>query len=245
MSARGFVTTLTALDFRDRLLKTLGALQPILRESGVLVAGSEVPNLLEGNTQTLVVSEDVDIAIPVEHHAALKRATRTLTEFEPAAEEPSVWLPRDSELLEVNFIGLDRSLRSLDENYVFEDAELPLLVFGQLSLLQPAPPLDFAGVLVPLPRKAGLALEKLLTERSGRKGDRDLLVVAGLLQLSSFTDLDEFVDQFRRLSEEQRYNVTSNLTVLSLMSPATDMPDPTAVRDTVAELLKRLDSAVS
>jgi hypothetical protein len=33
--------------FRDRLLATLRAVEPILEVPGVLVAGSEVPNLLE------------------------------------------------------------------------------------------------------------------------------------------------------------------------------------------------------
>lgn len=35
--------------FRDRLLATLRAVEPILDVPGVLVAGSEVPNLLEAN----------------------------------------------------------------------------------------------------------------------------------------------------------------------------------------------------
>jgi methyl coenzyme M reductase subunit D len=43
--------------FRDRLLATLRAVEPILEVPGVLVAGSEVPNLLEaGAAATLVVA---------------------------------------------------------------------------------------------------------------------------------------------------------------------------------------------
>ena len=62
-----------SLEFRTRLLRTLHAIEPILREEGVLVAGSEVPNLLEpGAGATLVVSQDVDIVVPIEHHAAVK-----------------------------------------------------------------------------------------------------------------------------------------------------------------------------
>jgi hypothetical protein len=49
--------------FRDRLLATLRAVQPILDVRGVLVAGSEVPNLLEVDAaSTLVVSQDVVVA---------------------------------------------------------------------------------------------------------------------------------------------------------------------------------------
>ena len=36
-----------AMDFRARLLRTLHAVAPILEQPGVLVAGSEVTNLLE------------------------------------------------------------------------------------------------------------------------------------------------------------------------------------------------------
>jgi hypothetical protein len=45
----------------------------MLDEAGVLVVGSEVPNLLEPDAAaTLVVSQDVDLAIPVERHATVK-----------------------------------------------------------------------------------------------------------------------------------------------------------------------------
>jgi len=54
------------VDFRTSLLQTLRAIQPVLLEEGVLVAGSEVPNLLEPEARsTLVVSRDVDIAVPI------------------------------------------------------------------------------------------------------------------------------------------------------------------------------------
>jgi len=38
-------------DFRRLLLRTLQAIQPVLREPGVLVVGSEVPNLLEAGAR--------------------------------------------------------------------------------------------------------------------------------------------------------------------------------------------------
>jgi hypothetical protein len=53
--------------FRDRLLGTLRQLQPVLDVPGVLVVGSEVPNLLQPDAaSTLVVSQDVDLALPVD-----------------------------------------------------------------------------------------------------------------------------------------------------------------------------------
>lgn len=76
--------------FKDRLLATLRAVEPILDVPGVLVAGSEVPNLLEANAAaTLVVSQDVDLAIPVAAHEA----------------------PADFDQLERTYLGLPIELR--------------------------------------------------------------------------------------------------------------------------------------
>jgi hypothetical protein len=58
-------------------------------------------------------------------------------------------LPKDADLIEVNFIGWDMSGARAGETYVLED--IPVL----------------------LPRPAGLVLEKLLTDRGGEKGDLD------------------------------------------------------------------------
>jgi hypothetical protein len=41
----------TEMDFRFRLLETLRAIRPVLEEPGVLIAGSEVPNLLEAGAR--------------------------------------------------------------------------------------------------------------------------------------------------------------------------------------------------
>jgi hypothetical protein len=73
-------------------------------------------------------------------------------------EEPSVWLPLEAELLEVNYIGM-QTRGEPAETYVLEDSELPLLVFAHLSLLRPGKPLDIEGLAVPVPRPAGLLLE--------------------------------------------------------------------------------------
>ena len=60
--------------FRDRLLATIRAARPVLETSGVLVVGSEVPNLLEpGAAATLVVSQGLDLGVPVSCHAAVKQ----------------------------------------------------------------------------------------------------------------------------------------------------------------------------
>ncbi len=207
-----------------------------------MVAGSEVPNLLEPDARsTLVVSQDVDIAVSVDRHAAVKERLRDVDGLAPSREEPSVWLPKDADLIEVNFIGWDPGSARAGETYVFEDAELPLLVFGHLSLLRPGRTLMIESVLIPLPRPAGLLLEKLLTDRSGEKGDRDLLVALALLLVSEESDLMEVEAQYRGLAPDLQYAVRSGLSTLSLLEPRLQMPDPTRHRLLVADLLARLE----
>ncbi len=59
--------------FRDKLIGTLRALGPVFEEPGLLVVGSEVPNLLQaGAASTLVVSQDVGIGVPVDSLDAFK-----------------------------------------------------------------------------------------------------------------------------------------------------------------------------
>lgn len=206
--------------------------------------GSEVPNLLEHDAaSTLVVSEDVDIGVPVGSHAGVKLALTNLDDFEPSAREPSVWIPRNEELIEVNFVGMNPHGDVEEPAFVLEDDTLPLLVFGYLSFLRLGRTLEIDGIRIPLPRPAGLMLEKLVTERTGEKGDRDLLVVMGLLLTAEADDVDELVTEVGRLSAELRQAVLSNLTVLSLMSPHADMPDPTRHRLLISEILSRLDAA--
>lgn len=171
--------------FRDRLFATIAAARAVLEEPGVLVVGSEVPNLLEPNAAaTLVVSQDLDIGIPVDRHAAVKLRLTELREFQQSLDEPSVWTPRSPELLEVNFVGIDRT---------------------------------------------------------GEKGERDLLVALGLLLLMAAGDLDELAEAYRRLRPELRHAVCSNLTLLSLLGPRAGLPDPRLRRVEVAALLRRLD----
>ena len=232
--------------FRDQLLRTLGAAQPVLDVPGVLVAGSEIPNLLEPDAaSTLVVSEDVDVAIPVGAHAAVKERLSELVGLVRSASEPSVWLPVDpSRMIELNFVGRDEDISTAGETYLLEDGELPLLVFGPLSLLEPGEIRIVDGVRIPLPRPAGLLLEKLVTDRTAEKGDRDLLVVLGLLLSCDAAALDEATSRYALLPAELRHAVRSNLTVLSLMAPRAGMPDPTVHRARVSAFLDRLDRAV-
>lgn len=229
--------------FRDRLLATIEAARPVLEVRGVLVVGSEVPNLLEpGAAATLVVSLDLDVGVPVGHHASVKRRLpELLHRFRPSSDEPSVWTPRSPDLLEVNFVGMDSSQDPADA-YVLEDDQLPLLVFGALSLVVPGAELQIAGTRLRLPRPGGLLLEKLVTDRTGEKGDRDLLVALGLLVTADATDLDELDRAYRGLRPELRHAVRSNLTLLSLVEPRTGMPDPRPQRASVAALLRRLES---
>lgn len=229
--------------FRDRLVATIRAARPVLEAEGVLVVGSEVPNLLEpGAAATLIVSQDLDIGVPVDRHAAVKQRLGQLREFEPSPDEPSVWTPRSPNLLELNFVGIDAA-QDPAEAYVLEDARLPLMVFGALSLVSPGRLIEVEGTRVPLPRPAGLLLEKLITDRTGEKGERDLLVALGLLATARPGDLEELEQAYRRLRPELRHVVRSNLTILSLLAPRDGMPDPRRRRAEVAALLRRLEAA--
>jgi len=229
--------------FRDRLLATIRAAGPVLESADVLVVGSEVPNLLEpGLASTLIVSQDLDIGVPISRHAAVKARLPALRPLlAPSADEPSVWLPHSPDLLEVNFVGIDPAQDPADA-YVLDDDQLPLLVFGALSLLAPGADIEVAGTRILLPRPAGLILEKLVTDRTGEKGDRDLLVALGLLMTSAGQDYDELEAAYRRLRPELRHTVRSNLTLLSLLDAREGMPDPRPWRPNVAALLRRLEA---
>ena len=108
--------------------------------------------------------------------------------------------------------------------------------------MKPGRSLEIEGLPVPVPRISGLLLEKLATERSGEKGDRDLLVALGLLLLAKPADLDELDAAYRGLSLDLRHGVRSNLTILAGLERRGGMPDPGPHRATVAELQRRLDS---
>lgn len=138
--------------FRDRLLGTLRVLRPILEEPGVLVVGSEVPNLLQPEAAaTLVVSQDVDLAIPIDGVERLKKGLREVQGLVQSAEEPSIFVPTSPTLVEADFLGLDPATRDANETYVLEDPELPLMVFGPIGLLRPGPVVDVEGLRIPLP----------------------------------------------------------------------------------------------
>jgi hypothetical protein len=231
--------------FRDRLVATIRAAQPILELPEILVVGSEVPNLLEpGAAATLVVSLDLDVGVPVHRHDAVKGHLDSLTAFAPSSEEPSVLVPRSPVLLELNFVGIDAAQRP-DRIYALADDRLPMMVFGPLSLVRPGREVTVEGVRMRLPRVAGLVLEKLVTDRSGEKGERDLLVALGLLVMADANDLVEIVSEYRSLAADLRHAVRSNLTVLSLLAPHQGMPDPRPRRAAVADLLRRLEAGGS
>ncbi|MBO6937430.1 MAG: hypothetical protein JJ863_20825 [Deltaproteobacteria bacterium] len=230
--------------FRDRLLATLRAAQSLLDVPGVVVGGSEVPNLLQSDAaSTLVVSEDVDLVIPVAQIEAIKERIGSLAGLTRSADEPSVWVPDDAEtMIELNLIGRDDDVSSADETYFLEDATLPLVVFGPLSLLSVGETRVVDGVRVPLPDPAGLFLEKLVTDRTSRKGDRDLLVALGLLMVGGDVMQERAERLYRKLPDELRHAVRSNLSILSLMPPHDHMPDPTPHRAAIAELLRRMEA---
>ena len=231
------------MTFRDRLLATIQAARSVLEQPGVLVVGSEVPNLLEpGAAATLVVSQDLDIGVPVDCHAAVRRRVpELLLHFTQSADEPSVLTPRSADLLEVNFVGIDRTQDPTDA-YALEDDRLPLLVFGALSLIEPGAEIDIEGTRIRVPRPAGLLLEKLVTDRTGDKGERDLLVALGLIVTAAPADFDELGLAYLGLRPELQHTVRSNLTLLSLIEARAGMPDPGPQRTRVAALLRRLES---
>lgn len=231
------------MTFRDRLIATISAARAVLESPGVLVIGSEVPNLFQaGAAATLVVSQDLDIGVPIDAHAGVKKTLADLHEFEASADEPSVWTPRSPHLLELNFVGIDPA-QDPAEAYLFEDDRLPLLVFGALSLVSRGAEIEIGGTRLTLPRPAGLLLEKLVTDRTGEKGERDLLVALGVLATSGPEDLDEIDRLYRRLRPELRHSIRSNLTILSLLSSRAGMPDPEPRRLEVAALLRRLEAS--
>jgi hypothetical protein len=232
------------MGFRNQLLGTLRAIQPLLELPGVMVVGSQVPNLLEpGAASTLVVSRDVDIGVRVSAHAGIKKCLASAGAIRQSPDEPSVWLPVDRGLIEVNFVGIDPEILDVDETYLLDDPLLPMLVFGPLSLIAAAPPTSVEGIRLTLPRPAGLLIEKLVTERTGEKGDRDLLVALGLLLVIGGTDIEEAATVFARLPPELRGTVRSNLSVLSLMEGRPGMPDPVPHRKKVSGLIGRLEAA--
>jgi len=216
----------------------------VLRVPGVLVIGSELPNLLEpGLASSLVVSEDLAVGVPVSAHAEVEARLSELALFTPSPEEPSVWLPRSEGLLELNFVGLPEAGTPLSDVIPVEGERLSMLVFGTLGLLRPGPVLELEGLRVPVPARAGGMLEKLVTERSGLKGDRDLLVVLGILMHAGAEDLRQLAGAYASLPEELRHAVRVNVTLLSLLEPVSGMPDPRAQRERVHEFLRLIEGA--
>lgn len=227
--------------FRRRLARTLHAIAPVLAVDGVMVAGSEVPNILAWNGEILVVSQDVDIAVPVDRHREVKKRLGEVRGLCRSDDEPTVLVPELDDLIEVNFIGMDPAMTSDSVSYILDDEDLPLLVFSTLRYLEPGEPVVVDGVEVPVPRVSGLLVEKLVTDRTGEKGDRDLLVALALLLVSRDDDVDEFVSAYRVERPERKHAIRSALTLLSLIEPRAQMPDPTLHRDRVAALLHRLE----
>ncbi len=187
------------------------------------------------------MSQHLDVGVPVAAHAAVKQRLAELREFEASADEPSVWTPLSVDLLELNFLGMDAA-QDPTEAYVLKDDQLPLLVFGSLSLLSPGAQIEIGGTQVCLPRLAGLCVEKLVTDRTGDKGERDLLVALALLTLANPGDLEELEQVYRGLPPESRHALRSNLTITSLLGPRDGMPDPRPWRAQVGALLRRLEA---
>jgi hypothetical protein len=89
--------------------------------------------------------------------------------------------------------------------------------------------------------RAGLILEKLATERSGEKGDRDLLVALALLLVLDEADREELRTVYDSLPHELRYTIVANLSTLALIEARPGMPDPEPHRARVADLRRQLE----
>ena len=64
----------------------------------------------------------------------------------------------------------------------------------------------------------------------------------GLLLEATDEDLRELEAQYGILAAEMRYVVRANLTMLSLIEPLDEMPDPRPHRALVQNLLRKLES---
>lgn len=111
-------------------------------------------------------------------------------------------------------------------------------LIATLRAVQPV--LDVPGVRVPLPSLAGLLLEKLATDRSGLKGDRDLLVALGILLGMTDDDHVELEARLSGLPTAAKRNLTG---LLSVLGPSPGVPDPTPHRARVRDLLFLLEAA--
>lgn len=228
--------------FRSRLLATIEASRPLLDLPGAMIVGSQVPNLLEpGAASTLVVSLDLDIAVSVSDLAEVVRLLAGLDSFRPSPEEPSVLVPRQPELLEINLLGSDPMLLDPLDAYQASHEALPLLVFGGLALLAPAEQVMVDGRTVPVARSAGLLIEKLLTDRSGEKGERDLMVALASTLVGGPDDRREAVRLYRSLTPDHRYSIRANLALLALLPSREGLPEPVRHRGIIVELLEQLE----
>ncbi len=87
------------MEFRKKLLRTLAAFQPVLEEPGILIAVSEVPNLMETEYRRLRPDQQYDVRSaltilslmeprmnmpdPVPHRALFASILHRLEEQEP------------------------------------------------------------------------------------------------------------------------------------------------------------------
>ncbi len=228
------------MEFAERLLMTIKDISDLFID-GVIVIGSEAPNLFSFYEKSpVIVSKDIDLGVDVKAHNGLKEKITGLQTFKISEDEPSVLTPLGPQL-EVNIVGIDRRLTDISESYVLEDSRLPMMVLGNLSLIEPGQVINIAGINVPMPKKAGLLLEKLLTERSGIKGERDLLVALALLLIINEQEKTEFLMSYGKLDPELRQQILTNLTLLSALPPHHAMPDPRPCRQMIFEFIQRIE----
>ncbi|MEW5692344.1 MAG: hypothetical protein AB1765_03500 [Candidatus Hydrogenedentota bacterium] len=206
------------ISFRTKLLNTLKILKDILPHT--IIIGSEVPNLIRINKKVdLFVSEDIDVGIPVLKFKIIKSGIkRLLKKYYVSRDEPSILCPKTNELLEINFLGIDKNLDDLDDVYIFRDGLVSFIVFGTLSLIK-GKKVSINGMKVILAEPASLLVEKLLTERSHIKGERDIIVAGLLLEVIDIKkEMKHILAMINALNKDKRYLIQDNLSTLILIT---------------------------
>lgn len=202
--------------FKQKLLNTLDILKNIPE---IIIIGSEIPNIiyLSENIDelNLFVSQDIDIGIPVElADKIIERLTNLLEFYFKSNDEPSVLIPKSVEYLEINFLGIDKKLKNLDDVYIFENKNLSFMVFGNLSLIERQEIL-LAGTKFFIAEPVSLIFEKLLSERNYIKLERDLYVAALLLNNINFTEQrNRIITIFNKFDNERKLLILDNLIFL-------------------------------
>ncbi|MBE7439598.1 MAG: hypothetical protein HS115_14165 [Spirochaetales bacterium] len=198
-------------------MNTLRDLRPVADQ--VIVIGSEVPNLSRIHSGAdLFVSQDIDLAVPIENLERTDEQIPMLFEhYRQSSDEPSILLPRDDARLEINFLGVDFRSQDLDDISLHRGRHISFLAFGTLTLIKPVD-LTIEKHRFRVAEHRSLFLEKILTERSSIKGERDLYVAALVFkEIQSPQEIIHMREDILALDSERKFFASDNLASLILM----------------------------